>query len=161
MTRVCIRSKRLRARGRCVRRTVHSEHHGAGLRVLGDCADGAFERAATNSGKAAAGERAGELVMDLLRKDVTPLKILTKTAIENAIAGVAATGARQMQCCICSRSQTKRKFRFSIDDFDRVSAKTPILADLKPGGRFVATDLYAAGGTALIAKRMMKQACSG
>jgi len=52
----------------------------------------AFERAATNSGKAAAGERAGELVMDLLRKDVTPLKILTKTAIENAIAGVAASG---------------------------------------------------------------------
>ena len=111
---------------------------------------------ATNSGKAAAGERAGELVIDLLRKDVTPLKILTKTAIENAIAGVAATGGSTNAVLHLLAIANEAKVPLSIDDFDRISAKTPILADLKPGGRFVATDLYAAGGTALIAKRMIE-----
>ena len=111
---------------------------------------------ATNSGKAAAGERAGELLMDLLRRDVTPLKILTKTAIENAIAGVAATGGSTNAVLHLLAIANEAKVPLSIDDFDRISAKTPILADLKPGGRFVATDLYAAGGTALIAKRMLE-----
>ena len=111
---------------------------------------------ATNAGKAAAGERAGELVMDLLRKDVTPSKIITKTAIENAIAGVAATGGSTNAVLHLLAIANEAKVPLSIDDFDRVSAKTPILADLKPGGRFVATDLFAAGGTALIAKRMLE-----
>ncbi len=111
---------------------------------------------ATNSAKAAAGERAGELVMDLLRKDVTPSKIITKTAIENAIAGVAATGGSTNAVLHLLAIANEAKVALSIDDFDRISAKTPILADLKPGGRFVATDLYAAGGTALIAKRMLE-----
>jgi dihydroxy-acid dehydratase len=111
---------------------------------------------ATNSGKAAAGERAGELLMDLLRRDVTPSKILTKAAIENAIAGVAATGGSTNAVLHLLAIANEAKVPLSIDDFDRISAKTPILADLKPGGRFVATDLYAAGGTALIAKRMLE-----
>src|SRR5215475_1310838 len=111
---------------------------------------------ATNAGKAAAGERAGELVMDLLRKEVTPSKILTKTAIENAIAGVAATGGSTNAVLHLLAIANEAKVPLSIDDFDRISAKTPILADLKPGGRFVATDLFAAGGTALIAKRMLE-----
>ncbi len=111
---------------------------------------------ATNAGKAAAGERAGELVMDLLRKDVTPSKIITKTAIENAIAGVAATGGSTNAVLHLLAIANEAKVSLSINDFDRISAKTPILADLKPGGRFVATDLYAAGGTALIAKRMLE-----
>lgn len=111
---------------------------------------------ATNSGKAAAGEHAGELLMDLLRRDVTPSKILTKTAIENAIAGVAATGGSTNAVLHLLAIANEAKVPLSIDDFDRISAKTPILADLKPGGRFVATDLHAAGGTALIAKRMLE-----
>ena len=111
---------------------------------------------AANSAKAGAGERAGELLMDLLRKDVTPSKILTKTAIENAIAGVAATGGSTNAVLHLLAIANEAKVPLSIDDFDRISAKTPILADLKPGGRFVATDLYAAGGTALIAKRMLE-----
>jgi len=111
---------------------------------------------ATNAGKANAGHRAGELVLDLLRRDVTPSKIITKTAIENAITGVAATGGRRMPCCTCWPSPTKRKISLSIDDFDRISSRVPIIADLKPGGRFVATDLYAAGGTALVAKRLLE-----
>jgi dihydroxy-acid dehydratase len=111
---------------------------------------------ATNAGKAASGERAGEMVLDLLRKNVTPSKIITKTAIENAIAGVAATGGSTNAVLHLLAIAREANVPLSIDDFDRISAKTPILADLKPGGRFVATDLYAAGGTALVAKRMIE-----
>ena len=111
---------------------------------------------ATNNAKALAGERAGELVTDLLRRDITPSKIITKTAIENAIAGVAATGGSTNAVLHLLAIANEAKLSLSIDDFDRISSKTPILTDLKPSGRFVATDLYAAGGTALIAKRMLE-----
>jgi dihydroxy-acid dehydratase len=111
---------------------------------------------ATNAAKGNAGHRAGELVLDLLRRDVTPSKIITKTAIENAIAGVAATGGSTNAVLHLLAIANEAKIPLSIDDFDRISSRVPILADLKPGGRFVATDLYAAGGTALIAKRMLE-----
>jgi len=110
---------------------------------------------ATDAGKAHAGKRAGELVMDLLRGNVTPSKIITKTAIENAIAGVAATGGSTNAVLHLLAIANEAKIPLTIDDFDRISARVPIIADLKPGGRFVATDLYAAGGTALVAKRML------
>ena len=111
---------------------------------------------ATNSAKAAAGERAGELVLDLLRRGVTPSQIITKSAIENAIAGVAATGGSTNAVLHLLAIANEARLPLSIDDFDQISSKTPIIADLKPGGRFVATDLYDAGGTALIAKRMIE-----
>ncbi len=111
---------------------------------------------ATNAAKGNAGHRAGELVVDLLRRDVTPSKIITKAAIENAIAGVAATGGSTNAVLHLLAIANEAKIPLSIDDFDRISSRVPILADLKPGGRFVATDLYAAGGTALIAKRMLE-----
>jgi dihydroxy-acid dehydratase len=111
---------------------------------------------ATDSGKAAAGRRAGELVLDLLRGNVTPSRIITKSAIENAIAGVAATGGSTNAVLHLLAIANEAKISLSIDDFDRISSRVPILADLKPGGRFVATDLYAAGGTALVAKRLLE-----
>ncbi len=111
---------------------------------------------ATNSAKAAAGQRAGELVLDLLRKDVTPSKIITRTAIENAITGVAATGGSTNAVLHLLAIANEARLSLNIDDFDRISSRTPILADLKPGGRFVATDLYAAGGTALVAQRLVE-----
>jgi dihydroxy-acid dehydratase len=111
---------------------------------------------ATNAAKGNAGYRAGEMVMDLLRRDVTPSKIITKSAIENAIAGVAATGGSTNSVLHLLAIASEAKIPLSIDDFDRISSRVPILADLKPGGRFVATDLYAAGGTALVAKRMLE-----
>jgi dihydroxy-acid dehydratase len=110
---------------------------------------------ATDSGKAHAGHRAGELVMDLLRGNVTPSQIITKAAIENAIAGVAATGGSTNSVLHLLAIANEARIPLSIDDFDRISARVPIIADLKPGGRFVATDLYAAGGTALVAKRLL------
>jgi dihydroxy-acid dehydratase len=111
---------------------------------------------ATNTAKASAGHRAGELLMDLLRRDVTPSQIITKTSIENAIAGVAATGGSTNAVLHLLAIAKEAGIPLSIDDFDRISSRTPILADLKPGGRFMATDLFAAGGTALVAKRMLE-----
>jgi dihydroxy-acid dehydratase len=110
---------------------------------------------ATDSHKAEAGRRAGELVMDLLRREVTPLKVITRAAIENAIAGVAATGGSTNSVLHLLAIANEARVPLSIDDFDRISARVPILADLKPGGRFMATDLFAAGGTALVAKRLL------
>jgi dihydroxy-acid dehydratase len=111
---------------------------------------------ATNAAKENAGHRAGELVLDLLQRDLTPSKIITRTAIENAIAGVAATGGSTNAVLHLLAIASEAKLALSIDDFDRISSKVPIIADLKPGGRFVATDLYAAGGTALVAKRLLE-----
>jgi dihydroxy-acid dehydratase len=110
---------------------------------------------ATNAGKALAGELAGKLTLDLLRKNLLPSKIVTKSSIENAIAGVAATGGSTNAVLHLLAIAREAGISLSIDDFDPISSRTPILADLKPGGRFVATDLYAAGGTPLVAKRML------
>ncbi|MGA2098632.1 MAG: dihydroxy-acid dehydratase [Candidatus Acidiferrum sp.] len=111
---------------------------------------------ATDAGKAHSGRRAGELVMELLRKDVTPSKIITKSSIENAIAGVAATGGSTNSVLHLLAIANEAKIPLNIDDFDRISSRTPIIADLKPAGRFVAVDMYAAGGTALVAKRLLE-----
>jgi dihydroxy-acid dehydratase len=111
---------------------------------------------ATNEAKAHAGAVAGKLTLDLLRGNVPPSKIITKASIENAIAGVAATGGSTNAVLHLLAIAREAGISLSIDDFDRISSKTPILADLKPGGRFVATDLYAAGGTSLVAKRMLE-----
>lgn len=111
---------------------------------------------ATDKAKGNAGHRAGQIVMELLRRDITPLKIITKAAIENAIAGVAATGGSTNSVLHLLAIANEAKIPLSIDDFDRISARVPILADLKPWGRFVATDLFAAGGTALVAKRLQE-----
>ena len=111
---------------------------------------------ATNDAKAAAGHRAGELVLDLLRHNITPSKIITKSAIENAIAGVAATGGSTNAVLHLLAIANEARIPLAIDDFDRISSRVPIIADLKPGGRFVATDLFAAGGTALVAKRLLE-----
>jgi dihydroxy-acid dehydratase len=111
---------------------------------------------ATDEGKAHAGELAGKLTLDLLREGLTPSKIVNKSAIENAIASVAATGGSTNAVLHLLAIAREAGSSLSIDDFDRISSATPILADLKPGGRFVATDLYAAGGTSLVAKRMLE-----
>jgi dihydroxy-acid dehydratase len=111
---------------------------------------------ATNEGKARAGELAGKLTLELLKNNLLPSKIITKAAIENAIAGVAASGGSTNAVLHLLAIAREAGISLSIDDFDRISSQTPILADLKPGGRFVATDLFAAGGTSLLAKRMLE-----
>lgn len=123
---------------------------------LGVAPMGLSSTPATNKAKAETGRRAGEMVVELLRKNILPSNIITKTSIENAIAGVAATGGSTNAVLHLLAIASEAKLPLSIDDFDRISSKVPILADLKPGGRFVATDLYAAGGTALVAKRLLE-----
>lgn len=98
---------------------------------------------------------AGKLVIDLIKKDLTPSKIITKKSIENAIAAVAMTGGSTNAVLHLLALAYELDIKLSIEDFDRISAKTPLLGDLKPGGRFVASDLYEAGGFRMLAKRMV------
>lgn len=99
-------------------------------------------------------QAAGAKVMELLKRDLRPRQILSRDAFENAIASVAATGGSTNAVLHLLAIAFEAGVGLSIDDFDRVSDRVPLLADLKPGGRFVATDLYHAGGTALVAKRL-------
>ncbi len=99
-------------------------------------------------------KQAGELVLDLVQKDLRPREIVTQQALENAIAAVASTGGSTNAVLHLLAIAHEADVDLKIDDFDRVSERTPLLADLKPSGRFVATDLYRAGGLELVAKRL-------
>jgi dihydroxy-acid dehydratase len=109
---------------------------------------------AVEAEKDAAAYNAGKLVMELLRRDIRPSQILTRKAIENAIAAVAATGGSTNAVLHLLAIAREAGVELNIDDFDAISSRTPLIADLKPGGRFVATDLYRAGGIQLIARRL-------
>lgn len=109
---------------------------------------------ATDANKATASEQAGKLLMDLVCSDVRPRQIITRQSLENAIASVAATGGSTNAVLHLLAIAREADVPLSIEDFDRISSRTPILCDLKPGGRFVATDLYAAGGAPLVARRL-------
>ncbi len=109
---------------------------------------------ATDAEKANAAAQAGEVLMQLYATDVRPKDIVTRQALENAIASVAATGGSTNAVLHLLAIAREAGVALTIDDFDRVSARVPLLADLKPGGRFVATDLYQAGGTRLVARRL-------
>ncbi len=97
----------------------------------------------------------GKLVMELLKKDLRPKQIITRKSLENAIAAVATTGGSTNAVLHLLAVAREMDINLHIDDFDRINRKVPLLADLKPGGRFTAVDLFNAGGTALVAKRMM------
>jgi len=97
----------------------------------------------------------GRLVMELLRKGVTPAQIVTRKALQNAIAGVVATGGSTNAVLHLLAIAREAGVKLTLDDFDRISAKTPLLADLKPWGRFTAPEMYRAGGMAVMAKRLL------
>jgi dihydroxy-acid dehydratase len=97
---------------------------------------------------------AGRLVMKLLEWDLKPSDVITRGSIENAIATVAATGGSTNGVLHLLAVAYEAGIDLELEDFDRISARTPLLADLKPGGRFVAVDLYKAGGVGLVAKRL-------
>ncbi|MEX2247907.1 MAG: dihydroxy-acid dehydratase [Dehalococcoidia bacterium] len=102
------------------------------------------------------GVRAGELIMDMLRRNQRPLDILTRKAFENAIAGVAATGGSTNAVLHLLALAREADVPLTIDDFDTISERTPLIADLKPGGRYVAADLDRAGGVQLVAERLVE-----
>ena len=97
----------------------------------------------------------GKLVMDLIRKDLRPKAIITRKSLENAIVAVATTGGSTNAVLHLLAVAREMGIDLHIDDFDRINRKVPLLGDLKPGGRFTAVDLFTAGGTTLVAKRMM------
>src|SRR2546428_757456 len=97
----------------------------------------------------------GRLVMDLRRRGVRPRDILNRSAFENAIAGVAASGGSTNAVLHLLALAREAGVDLTIDDFDTISRRTPLLADLKPGGRYVAVDLDRAGGIPLLVQRLV------
>ena len=126
------------------------------LDFLGVSAPGLNEIPATHPGKPEAAVRAGELAMKLVEEDRRPSQVLTREAFENAIAAIAATGGSTNGVLHLLAIAAEAGVELSIDDFDRISARTPIVADIKPAGRYVATDLYRAGGVALVARELVR-----
>jgi len=111
---------------------------------------------ATDSRKPQVATDAGRLVMDLLNHDVRPRQIITRKSLHNAIAGVMATGGSTNAVLHLLAVAKEAGVSLSIDDFDRIGRKTPLLADLKPWGRYTAPEMYAAGGMPLVARRLLE-----
>jgi dihydroxy-acid dehydratase len=109
---------------------------------------------ATDPAKHEVCRRAGKQVMELYRRDLRPKAVITRQALENAIASVCASGGSTNAVLHLLAIAAEMGIPLSIDDFNPISKKVPLLADLKPAGRFMATDLYGAGGTRLLAKRL-------
>jgi dihydroxy-acid dehydratase len=98
----------------------------------------------------------GKVVLNLLKNGITPRSILTRDAFENAIAAVAASGGSTNAVLHLLAIAREAEVELEIDDFQTVSERTPLLADLKPSGRFVAADMHRAGGIRLLARRLMR-----
>ena len=112
---------------------------------------------AEDPAKDGAARQAGELAMTLVRHDVRPSQIVTKASLENAIASVAATGGSTNGVLHLLALAHEFGLPLSIDEFDAIAARTPIVADMTPGGRFTAADLYDAGGIALVMRELLKR----
>jgi len=122
--------------------------------ALGISAGGSAMVPAEDDDKGTVAERIGELVLGVLAEDITPSKVITRDSLENAIACVCASGGSTNAVLHLIALAHELDIELTVDDFERISRATPLYADLKPGGRFVATDLYAAGGVPLILKRL-------
>ena len=99
---------------------------------------------------------AGELIMDVVRRDLKPRDIITREGLENAIAAVATSGGSTNGVLHLLALAREAGVTLDIDDFDRIAAEVPTTCDLKPGGRFLAKDLYDAGGIGIVAKRLLE-----
>jgi dihydroxy-acid dehydratase len=124
------------------------------IEFLGISPPGANDVPALDPRKDEVAEQAGRLVMDLIARDVRPRQIITKAALENAIASVAATGGSTNGVLHLLAIAREAGVPLSIDDFDRVASRTPVVASLKPGGEYVAKDLHDAGGIPLVLQRL-------
>jgi len=126
------------------------------IECLGIAGLGSGSVPATDPAKASVARVAGEQTVALAARGTKPRSIITRRAIENAIAVVAATGGSTNAVLHLLAIAKEAGVELTIGDFDRISAKTPLLVDLKPSGRFVATDLHAAGGSTLVVKRLLE-----
>jgi dihydroxy-acid dehydratase len=125
------------------------------LELLGIAAMGTGSVPAVDPRKDEVGRQAGRLVMDLLNRGVKARDLLTREAFDNAIAGVAATGGSTNAVLHLIAIADEVGIKLTVDDFDSVSSRTPIWADLRPGGRYTAPDLDKAGGIQLVAERLV------
>ncbi len=124
--------------------------------VMGISPMGSAMVPATDASKADVARQAGALVMDVLRRGLLPSALITRDSLENAIAAVACSGGSTNAVLHLLALARETGVELDIDDFDRISERTPLLCDLRPGGRFVAVDLYRAGGVGLVAKRLLQ-----
>jgi dihydroxy-acid dehydratase len=122
--------------------------------VLGISPAGVSMVPATHPRKATVAEYAGQLVMDVLERNLRPSDIITRESLENAIAAVAGSGGSTNGVLHLLAVAAEMGIELSIDDFDRISDSTPLICDLRPGGRYVAPDLFDAGGVPLFVKRL-------
>jgi dihydroxy-acid dehydratase len=122
--------------------------------VLGISPAGFSMVPAASPDKAAVAERAGALVMDILKRDLRPKDIITRESLENAIAAIAASGGSTNGVLHLLAIAREMGIELHIDDFDEISERTPLICDLKPGGQYVAPDLYEAGGVPLLTQRL-------
>jgi dihydroxy-acid dehydratase len=122
--------------------------------VLGISPAGSAMVPAEDGRKLEVAVQVGELVMDVLRRGQRPSEIVTKPALENAIAAVAMSGGSTNGVLHLLAVASEMGVPLEIDEFDRISERTPLLCDLQPGGSYAATDLYEAGGVPLVLKRM-------
>ena len=124
------------------------------ISFLGISPMGASEVPATDRRKGDEAERCGRMVVELVKSETTARKFLTKAAFENAVASAAATAGSTNEVLHRLAIAREANVVFTLDDIDRVSAKTPVIADLKPGGRYTAVDMESAGGMRLLAKEL-------
>jgi dihydroxy-acid dehydratase len=122
--------------------------------VLGISPAGFSMVPATHPRKAQIASDAGELVMDVLARGLRPSDIITRESLENAIAAIACSGGSTNGVLHLLAIAKEMGVELVIDDFDRISDRTPLLCDLKPGGQYVAPDLYEAGGVPLVLSRL-------
>jgi dihydroxy-acid dehydratase len=122
--------------------------------ALGISPGGSAMVPAEDDEKGSVAEQIGELAMRVLSEDLRPSQVITRKSLENAIACACTTGGSTNVVLHLLAVAREAGIELSIDDFERISRETPLLADLKPGGRFVATDLYAAGGVPLVLNRL-------
>jgi dihydroxy-acid dehydratase len=122
--------------------------------VLGVSPAGSSMVPAEDGRKLEVATKVGELVMDVLRRGQRPSDIITKAALENAIAAIAMSGGSTNGVLHLLAIAAEAGVELAIDEFDAISERTPLLCDLQPGGQYVATDLYAAGGVPLVLARL-------
>lgn len=125
------------------------------MEMLGVSPIGSNSVPAMDATKDAVALECGRRVMELLHSGITTRRVITRNALENAIAAVAMSGGSTNAVLHLLAIAHEAGVDLTIDDFDRISERTPLLADLKPGGRFVASDLHRAGGIGVIAKRLL------
>lgn len=122
--------------------------------ALGISPGGSAMVPAVDEEKSTVAEKVGELIMQVLAEDIRPSRVITRNSLENAIATVCVSGGSTNGVLHLLAVAREAGVELEIDDFERISRATPLLADLKPGGRFVATDLYRAGGVPLLLNRL-------